>query len=90
VTDLTLSDGRVATIREGKGRDLLAAQRKMRDSSEMIFALAAELTMVDGKPVIFEDLLDWPVQDVLAVQNAVAGNFPMPSPTAAPSSTSPT
>jgi hypothetical protein len=80
---ITLSDGREAVLRPGKGRDLLAAQRKIRDPSELIFALCAELVTVGSAPLLYEDLLEMPVADVLALQGAVAGNFPLPSPTPA-------
>jgi hypothetical protein len=77
---ITLPSGRIATIREGRGRDLIQAQRavgKTSESSALLMALAAMLCEVDGKPLVYEDVLDMPVADVLMLEAEVLGNFPV-------------
>lgn len=89
---ITLPSGRVAMVREGRGRDLIQAQRavgKTAESTAMLQALAALLCQVDGKDLIYEDVLDMPVADVLMLEAEVLGNFPQaasPMPLASPDS----
>ena len=85
---LTLPSGKVAQIRDGVGRDLLNAQRKAQRPDEVTLALTAELLTVDGGPVIYEDLLDWPLADVAVLITEVAALFPNSPPTPSASSTS--
>jgi len=76
---VTLPSGRVATIREGRGRDLIQAQRlvgKATESNALMQALAAILCEIDGKTIVYEDVLDMPVADVLTLEAEVLGNFP--------------
>src|SRR6516165_5117885 len=70
---ITLPSGRIATIREGRGRDLIQAQRAVGKTSES----SAMLCEVDGKPLVYEDVLDMPVADVLMLEAEVLGNFPV-------------
>ena len=70
---LTLSDGRIATVRKGTGRDALEAQKQMgTDSSKMVAILTCLCTKIDGQSVVFEDLLDLDVADFLQLQGACA------------------
>lgn len=83
MTTLTLSDGRLAQLREAKGRDLLAATKLTDDPSALSLALGAQVLTIDGDPVLFEDLLEWPLRDVVAVQAVVVeqlGALPTPAP----------
>jgi len=73
--EIILPSGKKATIREGKGKDLLNAQRKARSAEEILYALLAELTEIDGQKLIYEDLLELDLKDVLALQSAVVGDF---------------
>lgn len=51
---------------DGTGRDLIEAQRLSGgDASALALALAARLVRVEGKPVLYEDFLDWPLADVM-------------------------
>lgn len=70
-----LPSGRTASIRDGKGRDLLNAQRIARSPEEIIYALLAELVLIDGVKYVYEDILDMPIMDVLALMEEFAGNF---------------
>ena len=90
---LILPSGRNASIRKGLGRDLMRAQRAAgaaADPSAVVFALIAELAEIDGKRVVYEDVLGMDLNDVLVLQAEVAGaNFQDPLPAhSRPSSTS--
>lgn len=69
-----LSDGREAAILKGKGKDLIRAAKVAganATSMELSFALASALTQIDGKPVVYEDLGEMPLDDVMTIINAV-------------------
>ena len=83
MTELTLSDGRRAELRAAKGRDLVAGARRTDDANAIALAVASQVLTVAGEPVLYEDLLDWPLADVLAVQTAIIaqmGSLPTPAP----------
>ena len=86
-TELTLPSGKKVKIESGKGYHLLNAQRKAKTSEEITFALIAELAEIDGQSVVYEDLLEYDLEDVLALQAEISGKFKSLTPTA--SSTSP-
>lgn len=76
---VTLPSGAVATIRKGKGRDLIRVQKaidpKDKDAEDMfMFAIIAELAKLDGKRITKEHLLDMSLADVLALQKEVVGD----------------
>lgn len=78
--EITLPSGRFATIREGRGRDLINAQRAVgrnAESTALLQALVAMLCTVDGQALIYEDVLEMPVGDVLMLEGEVLGNFPV-------------
>lgn len=87
---LILPSGRSASIRKGFGRDLMRAQRAAgvsADPSAVVFALIAELAEIDGKRVVYEDVLGMELPDVLVLQGEVAGaNFQDPLPAPSPHS----
>lgn len=67
---VTLSDGRVATVREGFGADLMKALKLASGDADAVqFSLAAVLTKIDGKPVIYEDFLLMKLPDCAAIMN---------------------
>lgn len=72
---LTLPSGKKATIHQGKGIDLLHAQQKAKSSEEIPYALLAELAEIDGQKLIYEDLLDLDLEDVVALQAELSGKF---------------
>jgi hypothetical protein len=83
IKELTLSDGRKAVIKAGKGRDLLNAQRKAKSSEEVMWSLLGELLEVDGKKIPFEDLLEMPLGDIMALMAELSdgfANLPFPQP----------
>lgn len=70
---LTLSDGRTAVIRTGKGREVVEAQKQMgTDTSKFMSVITALLTSIDGQSVVFEDLLELEMIDYMQIQQAVA------------------
>ena len=82
--NIALPSGKTAAIRKGKGRDLMRAQRAVAanaDPTAVVFALIAELTRIDGAPIVYEDVLEMDLGDVLALQAEVTGaNFQEPAP----------
>jgi hypothetical protein len=85
---IALPSGKTAVIREAFGRDLKRAQRAVAndpDQSAVMFALIAETTEIDGQTIIYEDVLDMRLPDVLALQREVMGeNFTSPPPPPSP------
>ena len=81
---ITLPSGKTAVLRKGKGRDLMRAQRAAAGNSDptaVVFALIAELTRIDGAAIVYEDVLEMDLDDVLMLQAEVAGaNFQEPAP----------
>ncbi len=80
---LTLPSGKTAALRKGRGRDLMRAQRAAAgnpDPTAVVFALIAELAQIEGAPIVYEDVLEMDLDDVLALQAEVAGaNFREPA-----------
>lgn len=72
---LTLPSGKTATLRQGKGYDLLQAQMKAKNSEEIPYALIAELVEIDGQALVYEDILDMDLEDVIALQGEISGKF---------------
>jgi hypothetical protein len=76
VKHTVLPSGRTVKIRRGKGRDLMRAHRAAAGNPEPLavsFALLAELAEIDGKPIVYEDILEMDLEDVLALQDEVLG-----------------
>lgn len=73
--EITLSDGKIAVIKNGKGKDLLNAQKKAKSSDEIPYALIAELTEIDGNYLVYEDILELPIADVIQLQEAIGGKL---------------
>ncbi|MGB8685644.1 MAG: hypothetical protein WCD12_22380 [Candidatus Binatus sp.] len=78
---LELPSGAHAEVRKGFGRDLMRAQRAAAggDASAVVFALIAEVTHVDGHKIVYEDVLEMDLADVMALQAEVIDeNFDRP------------
>ena len=73
--EITLSDGKIAIIKDGKGRDLLNAQKKAKSSDEIPYALIAELTEIDGNYLVYVDILELPIADVIQLQEEIGGKL---------------
>lgn len=67
--EVTLSDGRKATIIKGKGRHANEAMKVSKgSSSDYINALMAQLVEIDGHKIVMEDLEELDLSDYLAIQ----------------------
>ena len=76
MAEFTLANGKKAEMTTGTGRDLIEAQRLSAGNQEqLVIALASRLLRVDGKPILYEDLLDWPLVDVVAAIDALNGTL---------------
>ena len=73
--EIKLSDGKLAVIKDGKGLDLLNAQKKAKTSDEIPYALIAELTEIDANYLVYEDILELPIEDVILLQEAIGGKL---------------
>lgn len=76
-----LSDRRIAWVRNPNGRDLekgaaAAGAGSMGNPIAMIIGVAGQVTTVDGTRIQYEDLLEWPMSDVLEVIGELMGNAP--------------
>ncbi len=89
---IQLPSGASADIRKGMGRDLMRAQRAVAggDASTVVFALIAELARIDGRKIVYEDVLEMELADVMALQAEVIGeNFEHPPQRASQGSSNP-
>ena len=73
--ELTLPSGKIAIIEKGKGKDLLQAQIKAKTSDEIPYALIAELVEIDGQKLVYEDILEMDLEDVLSLQGEISGKL---------------
>lgn len=73
--ELTLPSGKIATIEKGKGKDLLQAQIKAKTADEIPYALIAELAEIDGQKLVYEDILEMDLEDVIALQGEISGKL---------------
>src|ERR1700674_5192600 len=64
---IELPSGARAEVRKGYGRDLMRAQRAAAgsDANAVIFALIAEVTRVDGHKIVYEDVLEMDLAEVI-------------------------
>ncbi len=89
---IDLPSGARAEVRKGYGRDLMRAQRAAAggDASAVVFALIAEVTRVDGRKIVYEDVLEMDLADVMALQAEVIDeNFDRPPQRASQASSNP-
>jgi hypothetical protein len=78
---IELPSGACAEVRKGRGRDLMRAQRAASggDASAVVFALIAELALLEGRKIVYEDVLEMELADVMVLQAEVIGeNFDRP------------
>jgi hypothetical protein len=89
---IELPSGARAELRKGYGRDLMRAQRAAAgsDASAVIFALIAEVARVDGHKIVYEDVLEMDLADVMVLQAEVIDeNFDRPPQRASQASSNP-
>jgi hypothetical protein len=63
--EITLPSGRVARIKEGKGKDLFWALSNSTGQNDIIKLLIVRLTEIDGKPITEDDLEELSLADVM-------------------------
>ena len=73
--ELILPSGKTATIKKGRGIDLLNAQKNTNSSDEIPYALIAQLCEIDGQKVVYEDILELDLEDVIALQTEISGKL---------------
>jgi hypothetical protein len=67
VKEITLPSGRIARIKEGKGKDLFWALSNSTGQNDVIKLLIVRLTEIDGKPITEDDLEELPLADVMVL-----------------------
>ena len=73
---ITLSDGRIATIGDFKGKHLLAAQRAAGGEQEKVpFGMIAACVTIDGAKIVIEDLEEMDGRDVFKLIGELNENF---------------
>lgn len=87
---ITLPSGKIATLKKGRGFDLLQAQQKAKTSEEIPYALIAELVEIDGQKLVYEDILELDLEDVIALQAEISGKFTEAKATEVTETTKPT
>lgn len=73
----TLTDGRTFEVdHKAKARDLLRAQRQAgsKNQESVIYYLVADMAVLDGQPITFEDVMDLEIEDFSTLMAAVQGN----------------
>lgn len=90
---VTLPSSAIASIRKGRGRDLMNAQRALvgtpaaSDPVATQYALIAELAEIDGRQIVYEQVLEMDLADVLALTKEVfSDDFQSPQPALSPAS----
>lgn len=68
VKEFELPSGKKATMTRFKGADVIRAQRMADGDSERItFAMIATCTLIDGQPIVMEDLEEMDGFDVMSL-----------------------
>lgn len=75
IKEIILPSGKIAKLRKGKGQDLLNAQIKAKTSDEITYALIAELVEIDNQQLVYEDILELDLEDVIVLQGEISGKL---------------
>lgn len=70
--EIKLSDGRIATIRKGKGKDLFWALEMASTTNEILKMLTLRLVEIEGKQITEDELEELPIQDVMKLIGEVS------------------
>lgn len=69
--EIKLPSGKVASVREFKGRDAMQAQKRIgTDTEKYIPTLIAMTTTIDGQPIVVEDLEEMDGRDYMKLFTA--------------------
>ena len=79
--EITLSSGKVVSIKKGKGYDIETTQKLIDgDQSKFMSAFMAQCVSIDGKPVVMEDLREMDADEYLEIMGEFSLiNFPSAS-----------
>jgi hypothetical protein len=69
--EITLPSGKIAKIKEGKGKDLFWALSISTRQHDIIKLLIVRLTEIDGKPITEDDLEELPLADVMVLMKEI-------------------
>lgn len=74
-TEVPLSNGEIATVRQVSGRDMINASMVARtypvqDELVAMYALAAQVSEIRGEPILLDEMMDMPGRDVDALIEA--------------------
>jgi len=72
---ILLPSGKIATYKKGYGQNLLNAQRKARTNEEIMYSIMAEVIEIDGQPLIYEDIFEMELEDVVVLYSEISGKF---------------
>jgi hypothetical protein len=79
---VTLPSGKLAEFRSPSGRDVRLARRHCNPATDDIgfaYAVIAQVTMIDGKPIVMEDVDEMSMDDVsVLTKEVLAGNSSTP------------
>jgi len=65
--EITLPSGKIARIKEGKGKDLFWALSNSTGQNDIIKLLIVRLTEIEGKPITEDDLEELSLADVMTL-----------------------
>ncbi len=76
--EIKLPSGKKAQMRRAKVRDQIEAMKvaKTDSAGDLMAAIVARVTLLDGKPLRYEDVIDMDLADGMALQGALSANFP--------------
>ncbi|MDI6865808.1 hypothetical protein [Thermodesulfovibrio yellowstonii] len=74
---IKLSNGKTATFREAKGKDLFEALRLASEPGEITKLLLARVLEIDGNPITENELEELPLEDVLLIVDAFGEKYPL-------------
>jgi hypothetical protein len=70
--EINLSSGKIATIKEGKGKDLFWAYQMANTPAEIMKLLILRLVEIDGEHITEENLDEMHLQDVMMLMKEVS------------------
>jgi len=74
---VTLSDGRIATQKKLKVKDLVNAERQANGKEYLVkYAIIGAKILIDNKPVVLEDVLELEEDDLVLIGGLFEGAIP--------------
>jgi hypothetical protein len=69
--EVALPSGKIARIKEGKGKDLFWALSNSTGQNDIVKLLIVRLTEIDGKPLTEDNLEELPLADVMTLMREI-------------------